>query len=317
MSPPPLCARQMKLRPFPVSPGAALFAALSTGTLVWVMTAVHEASLRPATRSPADHQTPHNARMPFANPPSQPGEAETYSSHLPQTLREITRLDPRGSAAEDRAVVWQFLRQIKPGSDDLEWLIGADEALSWLRGASQVDAEIEGGLASLMTDTATPFALREYAAEHLGVWAEEHPQGMVAPDALRHAAAENPTSRLSGIALAALIRWPSSNKDQNWIVGTALAIASNTDAHPFSQTVALEILGSAAHPEAEMLARKFLVESTISSKKLGALEVLGRLGTPATRAWLAALPDQGDPLTAHALQKALRNLMGRHANTPE
>lgn len=287
----------------------ALPAACLSGALVW-MAAHHFQKIQETNR-----QRPATAFLKLAQeqPHSKEAAPEPLAERTPKEIAETLRTDPRGTQEEDRSRVWLFLKEAEgwKTENETEWLLGADEALSWLRGATQAAAEIEKDLCSLVLAQNLPSSLREYALQHLGLWAEEHASGVGVLETLKQAFLSEKTSALAGIALAGLYRSRFSTQEAAWIQTSSLALASSTTANPRARTAALQILAQSGVREAEPIARALLSKGATIDEKISALGVLGSIGNAETLGWLTSFAKDPEPLTATAHQQALRLLRSR------
>lgn len=288
----------------------ALPVACLSGFLVW-FAAAQRRDVRP-TGARAALQASLAGREEVAAPQKTPVE-EAFQQNPPPAIAETLRTDPRGTQAEDRAPVWAFLQRLEGlvSGKEGEWLLGADEALSWLRGAEQAASEVENKLVGLALEQKLPPAFREYVLQHLGLWAEEHAAGSQVVAALKTVSQAEAASPLSGIALAALFRSGFATQEKAWIQKQGLYLASSRDAHPLSRSLALEVLGQSKVAEAEPLARALLKSAATVQEKIGALQVLRWVGTAETLAWLGAFSPENEPLTAAAQRQTLQTLRER------
>jgi hypothetical protein len=281
-----------------------------TGFLVWFAAAKRRDT--PPSGARATLQQFSGDRKEEALPRNTPTEA-VFQAHTSEKIAEILRTDPRGSQAEDRAPVWAFLQRFEGliAGKEGEWLLGADEALNWLRGAEQAAPEVENGLVGLALEKKLPPALREYVLQHLGLWAEEHAAGSQVLAALKTVFLAEEFSPLSGVALAALFRSRFATQEKAWIQNQGLHLASSGHAHPLSRSLALQILGQSKVAEAEPIARSLFTGAATVQEKIGALQVLRWVGTAETLAWLRAFSPETEPLTAAAQRQTLQTLRER------
>lgn len=287
----------------------ALPAAFLTGALVW-MAGNHFQNSRKATpQSPATaSRSPAGVRLRRTESPQEPLEDRT-----PREIAETLRTDPRGTQQEERSGVWKYLKEAegwKP-EKETEWLLGADEALSWLRGAEHAVPEIETGLCALVLSQNIPASLREYALQHLSLWAEEHAAGIQVLETIKQTFLSEETSSLAGIALTGLYRSCFSTQEAAWIRTHSLSLASAAKAQPKARAAALEILAQIGVQDAEPIARSFFTKDATIDEKISALQVLGRVGTAETLGWLTAFSKDPEPLTAAAQHQALQTLRAR------
>ena len=293
-----------------------LFVASVSGTLVWVLVTHPSISNKLGRASLGTQRFPSTRTFePWSSKdlPSPDQPVEMRPSYLPPALAEVTRIDPRGSAPEDRALLWNYLNQ--PGDDlpekEADWLMGADEAMTWLRGAEGEASEVENGLVELALNSQRPLLLREYAIQHLGAWAEAHQAGPRVLDVLKALADGLPVSRLSALALAALFRSQFAHQEKEWISSISRKLAANTDGNPFVYCTALEVLGGLRHPDAEPLARRILQESSTVAGRVCALQMLGSVGDGATHTWLEARAQETEPISAEVRKWALQEIARR------
>ena len=293
-----------------------LLAALASGTSVWLLL-THPSISNKLGRASVGTQrvlSPKTADPVSAKDfPSHDQRAETRPSYLPPDLAEVTRIDPRGSAREDRDLLWNYLNRLghEASEKEADWLMGADEAMTWLRGAEGAALEVENGLVELALNAQRPTALREYAIQHLGSWAEAHQAGPRVLEAFKTMAGESPASRLSVLALAALFRSAFAHQETEWISRISSKLAANTDENPFVFCTALEILGGLRHPDAEPLARQILQQSSTVAGRICALQVLGFVGDKSTHQWLEARAQEAEPVAAEARKRALLEMARR------
>jgi hypothetical protein len=295
----------------------ALPAACLASALVWISLRIHlrTTGVEPfhaAAQPPSIQSVQSVSIVPSANQHNANSE-EPGSERTPEPIAEILRTDPRGSQIEDRNPVWAFLQKQEGRASGMEseWLLGADEALSWLCGATQAAQEVETGLIALALDSQLCAPLREYALQHLGQWSEEHTAGPKVRDALKNVITNAGDSSLAGTALAALSRSCFENSDHDWLQSEALRLASSENAHPMSRSVALQLLAQSRTPEAEPLARALLRKGGTVPEKISALQLLGQVGTADTLGWLDAFSEETEPLTAAEQRKTMLLLRSR------
>lgn len=292
---------------------ARLLVAMGIGTLVWRL-ALHPPLSSKLGRAPFVSERPPsgNSFYPLnsASLPSSSEQVEIRPTYLPSALAEVTRIDSRGSTPEDRRLVWNYLNQVgvDPSEKEADWLMGADEAMSWLRGAVDASSELESELVQLVLNPQRPLTLREYAIQHLGSWAEERQAGAGVLEAFKALAGASPASRLSAVALAALFRSQFAQQQKEWLSRTAYELVANTDADSFVRCTALDVLGGIGHPAAEPLARQILRQSDTASGRACALQTLGRVGDASTYEWLEAQAEETEPIAAAARKQALQNM---------
>lgn len=291
----------------------ALPVACFTGFLVWLTGARRKEASFAGGGTHEFLKRPVRDREVVASTAKQP-EEEPSHDRAPKEVAEILRTDPRGTQREDRAPVWAFLQRLEgliPGKEG-EWFLGADEALSWLRGADQAASEIENGLIGLALEEKLPSSLREYALQHLGVWAEEHSPSCVVKETLKNVSLAEEASPLSGIALSALFRSSFGPQETAWIHHHGLHLAASRLTHPLSRSIALQILGQSRAAGAEPIARALFQEATSSVReKIEALQVLRWVGTRETLEWLSSFSEASELLTATAQRQTLETLRDR------
>jgi hypothetical protein len=252
-------------------------------------------------------QTGHQAGAPVAD------ELEENEARTPAVVAEVLRRAPLYATSEERTLVWGFLRDASQWSAEGEalWLVGADEALSWLRGATQSGDEVETGLVELVQSRRIPAALRDFALQHLGIWAEEHAAGQDVLRALQTLVTAESASPLAGHALQALCRSCFAPDAVLWIRNAALQLATNPNAHPQSKIAAIEAAGHCGFEEVEQPARELLTHAQTVNERVTALQVLGWVGSRGTLEWLKPQPVFTEILTAAAQKQALRTLHQR------
>jgi len=240
-------------------------------------------------------------------------EWEEPTARTPAVVAEVLRRAPPDATSEERALVWGFLRDASQWSVEGEalWLLGADEALSWLRGATQSGDEVETGFVELVQSTRIPPALRDFALQHLGIWAEEHAAGPRVLQALQTLVTAESASPLAGHALQALCRSCFAPDAVPWIRRAALQLATNPNAHPQSRIAAIEAAGHCGFEEIEPPARDLLTRAQTVTERITALQVLGWVGSRGTLEWLDQQPPFTEVLSAAAQKQALRTLHQR------
>ena len=297
--------------------------ALGSGALVW--TVIWQWSSRQqgarAGRALTAPLTNENSATPSAKPlravyragASVADEGGEPTARTPAVVAEVLRRAPQDATDDERALVWGFLRDASQGSAEGEalWLVGADEALSWLRGATQSGDEVETGFVELVQNTKIPAALRDFALQHLGIWAEEHAAGPLVLLALQTLVTAESASPLAGHALQALCRSCFAPNAVLWIRRAALQLATNPNAHPQSKIAAIEAAGHCGFEEIEPPARELLIHAQTVTERITALQVLGWVGSRGTLEWLETQPLFTEVLTAAAQKQALRTLRQR------
>ena len=240
-------------------------------------------------------------------------EWEESAARTPALVAEVLRRAPQEATAEERALVWDFLRNATQWSAEGEalWLLGADEALTWLRGATQASDEVEEGLIELVQRASIPTALRDFALQHLGIWAEEHAAGRGVLQTLQTLVTAEGSTPVAGHALQALCRSGFAAAEVLWIRKAALQLATNPTAHPQSKVAAIEAAGHCGFEEIEPPARELLTHSQTVTERVTALQVLGWVGSRGTLEWLEQHPPFSEALSAAAQKQALRTLHDR------
>ncbi len=231
----------------------------------------------------------------------------------PESIAEILRVDPGGSSAEDRAPVWAFLRQLwgRTSENNLEWLLSADEALNWLRGAGHASVEVENGFVDLAGDRRLPAALREQAMQHLGQWAEARPAGERVREGFRLAVEEEKSGAIAGVALLALARSRFAPAEKTWLCATALACVGAEGVSGALREAACEVVERYRLHEAEPELRRVSQVGVTAGERLSALRALGEVGTVETREWLEGELLTGAPLEVDARVKAVERIRVR------
>jgi hypothetical protein len=258
-------------------------------------------------------QTP--AQGAVASAPLPPEAVSFPGAGAPELIAEILRTDPGGSSAGDRAPVWAFLRQLvgRTSENDLEWLLSADEALNWLRGAVHAAAEIEGRLVEITGDKRLPIALREQAMQHLGQWAEARPAGSAVLESFRRAVEEERSEGLAGGALLGLLRSRFASAEKQWLCAAALECIGAEGVSGALREAACHVVERYGLEQAEPELRKVLSSGGTVGERLAALRALGEVGGAETLGWLEGRPSSGAPLEAAARGKALERIRLRLA----
>ncbi len=295
---------------------SALLGSAALGVLVWrvashplVSTHLRSLPSGPATVQPQSEDTPLLTRT---APAGSEADEETAEIHVPPPLGEIMRRDPRGSSEEERLALWTFLETAQEAdrARNSAWILGVDQTLAWLRGATQGGPEIETGLIRLIGNEQLSMQLRELALSHLGIWSEEHPVSGTVLETLKRIAQTRPFSRLSGLALTALTKGQFAGQESGWIASIAIQILSETSAAP-ARITALQLIAQVPHShtaQAKALAQRLLAGPSTTAERIGALQLLGQIGDQKTLAWLLQSPEESDPLAADTRKSAVENL---------
>ena len=289
--------------------------ALGSGALVWAL--VWNWSNRQQGNRPS--------RGPFALPAATKAgpspeftresrvESAPDSERTPAMVAEILRRSPSDATPEERAIVWAFIKKAPAKEQEALWLLGIDEALTWIRGAEQAGSEVESGLLELVQRRDYPEALREFALQHLGVWTEEHLAGAAVLEALQKLVVSERATKIAGQSLQVLCRSRFAESQMPWIRDAALSLATDSAAHPGSKTAAVEVGGHCGFEEIEPWARQLLVQAQGVGEKMVAFNVLGWVGSRGTLEWLEKQPPCGEGLAAAAQKQALHTLQERWA----
>lgn len=226
---------------------------------------------------------------------------------------QVLRTRATDSTAEDRQVIWQFLKEnfgSKSGSRDVNWF-EADEALTWLRGASVASLEVEAGLIELAADKSLLEPLRCFALHHLGMWAEAHDVGFSTLERLRSLVEEQQTGATPTAALRVLNRVSSSPQSADWLRDLVVRLVG-IDSCPSDQRVAaLQIAVELGATEVEPFARLLVDPTRQHSERVNAFLAMGHLGNQETLRWIESQPEPLEILVKEARQAALRSLAGR------
>ncbi len=226
---------------------------------------------------------------------------------------QVLRTRASDSTAEDRQVIWQFLRDNfsgENGSRGVNWF-EADEALTWLRGASFAPLEVEEGLIELAADRSLLEPLRCFALHHLGMWAEAHDVGIPTLERLRSLVEARQTGATATAALRVLNRVSSSPQGTDWLRDRVVRLVG-TDVCPSDQRVAaLQIAVELGAAEVELFARRLVDPGRQHAERVNAFLAMGHLGNHDTLRWIESQPEPVEILVKEARQSALRSLAGR------
>lgn len=235
---------------------------------------------------------------------------------LSARVEQILRAEAAASTGEDRRLVWEYLRACGEAPDPgrgVDWF-GVDEALSWVRGASEAPAEIEAELTSLGRDGMLCESLRCFALQHLGMWAEEHPLGAVTVEQLRAVTDEADEALVGGVGAAALRvlnRIRSQPSDAQWLRVRVLGLLEKMQCHPEQRVAALQIAVELEATEVEPAARKLSEPNRQVAERVNAFLALGRLGNRETLRWLGSQPRPAETLVLEARAQAMVELAKR------
>lgn len=243
-------------------------------------------------------------------------EARTRGGgEAPEVIAEILRTDPGVSSAEDRAPVWAYLRQLwgRTSENGLEWLLIADEALSWLCGAGKAPAELENGLVGLSGDRELPEALREHAMQHLAQWAQDHVVGERVFEGFRRAVEEERSEEISGVAFLAIARSQFASREKAWLCSVAPECLEADGVSAALRVAACHVVAMYNLQEFEPKVRQLLLGAGTAGERLAALRVLGEIGSGETGRWLAGIRCVEGPLEEDAKEKAIVRIRTRLA----
>jgi hypothetical protein len=287
--------------------------ALGSGALVWALvwnwtTRQQGNRLNRSTIAlPASTKAPPRSEVTL----KEGAESDASAARTPALVAEILRRAPSDATPEERAIVWTFLKTPPGPTSEALWLLGIDEALTWIRGAVQASDEVESGLLELVQKREYPAGLREFALQHLAVWAEERLAGAPVLKALRDLVVSERSTKIAGQALQALCRSRFAEREMPWIRDAALALATDPEAHPSSRLAAIEVGGHCGFEEMEPCARKLLAGSQTVGERVVAFQVLGWVGSRGTLEWLEKQPLFAEGLAAAAHMQALQTLRER------
>jgi hypothetical protein len=232
---------------------------------------------------------------------------------LSARVGQVLRAEADGSTAKDRRLVWGYLRECGEASDPgrgVDWF-GVDEALSWLRGASEAGVEIEAELTGLGLDGTLCESLRCFALEHLGMWAELHPLGAATVEQLRAVTDKSLVGGVGAAALRILNRIRSQPSDAEWLRARILGLLERTECHPEQRVAALQIAVELEATEVEPAARKLSEPTWQVAERVNAFLALGRLGNHETLHWLGSQPKPAETLVLEARKQAIVELAKR------
>jgi hypothetical protein len=235
------------------------------------------------------------------------------ASGVSSWVREVLRRDANGATSEDRQLLWTFLRGCcgsENGEQSPQWF-DADEALTWLRGATGVPSEVESGLTSLGGDLSLSEAIRCLALRHLGMWAEEQSLGVETVVKLRAVTGERLARGVGAAALRVLHRMRSSSGDRDWLRARVLELLEDGDCPLEQRVAALQVAVELDAAEVEPVARKLVAPGRQVVERVSAFLALGRLGNGETLQWLRMQPQPVEALVLEARERALLNLAGR------
>lgn len=228
-------------------------------------------------------------------------------------VTQLLRSEANDSSLEDRRLVWMFLREgcgVETPGRSVDWF-AADEALTWLREAVDAAPEIEVELMRLGGDRSLSEALRCFALQHLGMWAEGHPLGAGTLAQLRVAAEDALAGGVGGAALRILNRQRVLPAEEEWIRTRVLELLKAVDCSTEQRVAALQIAVELEAGEVESLARRLTEPGRQIAERVNAFLALGRLGNHETLRWLSAQPLPHEALVSEAREKALLALAKR------
>lgn len=246
-----------------------------------------------------------------------------HISAAPPLIASILTTDPTESTPESRAVVWAFLRQAwnYDAATEGDWLLGVDEALSWLgRSASrgdqtEVSEELSTGLTGLAANSSLPESEREFAIRHLGAFCSNHQCSFDALRVLSGVLQEDSRRPLCGVALQAIAQ-TSTEHAPLWgmVRHRAHTIASNPAAHVRNRIAVFELVAARGWTEFEPLICERLCIAQRVSERVVAFQTLSKIGDDNTRSWIETLPVENDALSAAAREVALKRLRRESAS---
>ncbi len=290
--------------------------ALGSGALVWALVwnwTNRQQGNRP-NRGP--FVPPASAKAPplLEVVPKGGAESDADTARTPAVVAEILRRAPGDATLEERGIVWAFLKAAPGSTNEALWLLGIDEALTWMRGAEAASEEVESGLLELVQKREYSAGLREFALQHLAVWAEEGRAGAPVLKTLQNLVVSECSTKIAGQALQALCRSRFAEREMPWIRDAALLLATDPEAHRSSRLAAVEVGGHCGFEEMEPCARKLLAASQTVGERVVAFQVLGWLGSRGTLEWLEQQSLSAEGLAAAAQKQALQTLRERWAS---
>jgi hypothetical protein len=255
------------------------------------------------------------------NDPSDPLDPEVAQAiHIcaaPPLIAGILATDPTESTPESRAVVWAFLRQAwdYDAATEGEWLLGVDEALSWLRRSvdrgdrKKVSEELSTGLTRLAANSSLPESERELAIRHLGAFYLDDQSDFETLRVLSGVLQEDLRRPLCGVALQAIARAATDHAPWwSMVRHRALTIAANPAAHVRNRVAVFELVASKRWTEFEPVICERLCIAQRVSERVVAFQTLSKIGDDNTRRWIETLPVENDAMSAAAREVALKRL---------
>jgi hypothetical protein len=245
-----------------------------------------------------------------------------HLSAAPPLIAGILATDPAESTPESRAVVWAFLRQAwsYDAATEGEWLLGVDEALSWLRRSVtrgdeiKLAEELSTGLRGLAANSSLPESEREFAIRHLGAFYSDHQCDFDALRVLSGLLQEDLRRPLCGVALQAIAQTGTDHAPWWGMVRhRALTIAAHPAAHVRNRIAVFELVASKCWPEFEPVICERLCIARRVSERVAAFQTLTQIGDDDTRCWIETLPAEKDSLSATARETALQRLRSQFA----
>ena len=245
-----------------------------------------------------------------------------HMSAAPPLIASILATDPSESTPELRAVVWAFLRQAwnYDAATEGEWLLGVDEALSWLRRSvsggdqTKVSEELSTGLTGLAANSTLPESEREFAIRHLGAFYSDHQGDFDALRVLSGVLQEDSRRPLCGVALQAIAQTGTDHSPLWGMVRhRALTIAANPSAHVRNRIAVFELVAAKCWTEFEPVICERLCIAQRVSERVAAFQTLTQIGDDDTRRWIETLPAEKDSLSATAREAALQRLLSQPA----
>jgi len=245
-----------------------------------------------------------------------------HLSAAPPLIASILATDPSKSTPESRAVVWAFLRQAwnYDAATEGEWLLGVDEALSWLRRSvsrrdqTKVSEELSTGLTGLAANSTLPESEREFAIRHLGAFYSNQPCDFDALRVLSGVLQEDLTRPLCGVALQAIAQTGTEHAPLWGMVRhRALTIAADPSAHVRNRLAVFELVAAKCWTEFEPVICERLCIAQRVSERVAAFQTLTQIGDDDTRRWIETLPAEKDSLSTGAREAALQRLLSQSA----
>ncbi len=242
------------------------------------------------------------------------GRFEGEVVELPDLVSQVLRTDAKGSNAEDRRIVWDFLRETcseRGRSIGANWL-EVDEALTWLRSASSADPEIERALLEIASDDTLLEPLRCFALHHLGALVDARHVEFSTVARLRALVEASGGGAAGSAALRVLNSLSSSPSEAEWLRRQILQLVDESAAGPAERrVVALQIAVELGASEVEPHARRLVSAERQQAERVAAFHALAQLGTRETLRWIHSQPEPFELLVKDARQIAISRLADR------